>query len=398
VVGTGAYSQSGGSASKSAETISAASVDESGVLVNEDGKLTLSDVVVTTTGSSSSSDDSSFYGLDAAVIALNGSTVSETGGSVTTSGDGANAIFSYGSGSSVAPTGVVVSASGQYAHGVMASGGGSLTADDLTVTTTGANGAAVATDRGGGTITVLGGTYRTSRMSSPGIYSTGTITASDATFDATGAEAAVIEGSNSVTVTDSHLTGSVNRGVMIYQSMSGDAQGSAGVFSETGGSLTALSGPIFYVTNTTAAINLSCVALDGSSGVQLDAAAGQWGASGSSGGQATFNAVDQTLSGSVDVDGISTVALDLSDRSTLSGAINAAASAKSVSLSLDSSSRWTVTGTSYLTVLSDSAGISGSNVTNIVGDGHTVYYTSSANPSLDGRTYALLDGGTLTPA
>jgi hypothetical protein len=132
--------------------------------------------------------------------------------------------------------------------------------------------------------------------------------------------------------------------------------------------------------------------------VQLDAAAGQWGASGSNGGQATFNAVDQTLSGSVDVDGISTVALDLSDRSTLSGAINAAASAKSVSLSLDGSSRWTVTGTSYLTVLSDSAGISGSNVTNIVGDGHTVYYTSSANPSLDGRTYALLDGGTLTPA
>jgi hypothetical protein len=185
---------------------------------------------------------------------------------------------------------------------------------------------------------------------------------------------------------------------MIYQSMSGDAQGSAGVFSETGGSLTALSGPIFYVTNTTATINLTCVTLDGSSGVLLDAAAGQWGSSGSNGGQASLNAVHQTLSGSVDVDGTSTVALDLSNESTLTGAINTAASAKSVSLSLDGSSRWTVTGTSYLTVLSDSAGITGSSVTNILGDGHTVYYTSSANPSLDGRTYALVDGGTLTPA
>jgi hypothetical protein len=165
----------------------------------------------------------------------------------------------------------------------MASGAGSLTADNLTVTTAGANGAAVATDRGGGTITVLGGTYRTSGTSSPGIYSTGTITASGATFDATGAEAAVIEGSNSVTVTDSHLTGSVNRGVMIYQSMSGDAQGAAGVFSETGGSLAALSGPLFYVTNTTATIDLSCASLDGSSGVLLDAAAGQWGSSDSNG-------------------------------------------------------------------------------------------------------------------
>jgi hypothetical protein len=298
----------------------------------------------------------------------------------------------------VAVTGVVVSASGQYAHGVMASGGGSLTATDLTVTTAGASGAAVATDRGGGTITVEGGTYRTAGMNSPGIYSTGNITASDATFEATGAEAAVIEGSNSIAVTGSHLTGTVNRGVMIYQSMSGDAQGSTGVFNETGGSLTALSGPILYVTNTTATINLSCVTLDGSSGVLLDAAAGQWGATGSNGGQATLNATDQILSGSVDVDGISTVALNLSKGSTLTGAINTAASAKSVSLSLDGSSRWTVTGTSCLTLLSDSAGISGSTVTNIVGDGHTVYYTSSANPSLDGRTYTLVDGGTLTPA
>jgi len=280
----------------------------------------------------------------------------------------------------------------------MASGGGSLTATDLTVTTAGASGAAVATDRGGGTITVEGGTYRTAGMNSPGIYSTGNITASDATFEATGAEAAVIEGSNSIAVTGSHLTGTVNRGVMIYQSMSGDAQGSTGVFNETGGSLTALSGPILYVTNTTATINLSCVTLDGSSGVLLDAAAGQWGATGSNGGQATLNATDQILSGSVDVDGISTVALNLSKGSTLTGAINTAASAKSVPLSLDGSSRWTVTGTSYLTLLSDSAGISGSTVTNIVGDGHTVYYTSSANPSLDGRTYTLVDGGTLTPA
>jgi hypothetical protein len=397
-VGTGAYSQSGGSASKSGQTITAAASDESGVLVNESGELNLTGVAVTTTGASTSSDDSSFYGLDAGVLALNGSTITESGGSVTTSGDGANAIFAYGSGSSVTATGVTASATGQYAHGVMASGGGSITATDLTVSTTGGSGAAVATDRGGGTITVNGGTFRTSGGNSPGIYSTGTITAKDATFDATGAEAAVIEGSNSITVTDSQLTGAVNRGVMIYQSMSGDAQGSAGVFTDTGGSLTALAGPILYVTNTTATINLAGVTLRGSSGVLLDAAAGQWGSSGSNGGQAIVNAACQTLSGSVDVDAISTAILNLTDGSSLSGTIDSAGTAKSVTLSLDGTSRWTVTGTSYLTVLSDSAGISGSTVTNIVGNGHTVYYTSSANPSLGGETYTLAGGGTLTPA
>jgi len=47
-------------------------------------------------------------------------------------------------------------------------------------------------------------------------------------------------------------------GVMIYQSMSGDAQGTKGTFTMTGGSLayTATDGPLFYVTNSTAVILL----------------------------------------------------------------------------------------------------------------------------------------------
>jgi len=49
-------------------------------------------------------------------------------------------------------------------------------------------------------------------------------------------------------------------------------------------------------------------------------------------------------------------------------------------------------------VLDDSAGVSGSKVTNIVGDGHTVHYDTSSDPSLGGRTYTLEGGGTLTPA
>jgi hypothetical protein len=37
-------------------------------------------------------------------------------------------------------------------------------------------------------------------------------------------------------------------------------------------------------------------------------------------------------------------------------------------------------------------------MTNIVGNGHTVYYDARSNPSLGGRTYTLEGGGTLNPA
>jgi len=397
VTGTGAFTLAGGQASKSDQAIMAASTNESGVLAKDSAKLTLTDVNVSTTGSSSSSDNSSFYGLDAGVLAFTGSAINESGGLVTTTGDGANAVFAYGSGSSITISDTKIKASGQYAHGIMASGGGSIKAINVTVSTAGASSAAVATDRGGGAITVIGGTFKTSGHNSPGLYSTGTLKATGATFDATGAEAAVVEGSNSVIVTSSHLTGHVNRGVMLYQSMSGDAQGEKGTFTETGGSLTALDGPLFFVTNTTAAINLTGVKLSDPSGTLLDAAASSWGTSEANGGNVTVNATRQSMTGAVDVDDISTAVLNLKDGSSLSGAINAAGTGKSVTLSLDKSSKWTVMGNSHLTVLRDSAGVSGSKVTNIVGDGHIVYYDANSNPWLGGRTYTLQGGGTLTP-
>ena len=49
-------------------------------------------VATRTSGASSSSDQSSFYGLNAAVLAKTGS-ITMNGGSLTTSGDGANGIF-----------------------------------------------------------------------------------------------------------------------------------------------------------------------------------------------------------------------------------------------------------------------------------------------------------------
>ncbi|MGA2383710.1 MAG: hypothetical protein ABSG61_09785 [Gemmatimonadales bacterium] len=387
------YSQSGGTATLSGKTYTASSTDRSGVTVTGGGTLSLNSSTISTTGSTSSSDSSSFYGLDAGVLASGASTIRLAGSSVKTTGTGANGVFATGSGTSITLVDDTIACTGQLGHGVDATLGATLSLTNVLITTgPGANSAAIATDRGGGTITATGGTFTTSGADAPGIYSTGSISVSGATIVATGSEGAVIEGANAITLTNTALTGTLKRGVMIYQSMSGDAQGTRGVFTMTGGSLTAMAGPLFYVTNSTGVITLSGVATTAASDTVVQAAAGGWGTSGSNGGTAILAADAQTLMGNLVTDSYGSITVTLKNGSSLTGAINTAA------LTLDASSTWTVTANSALTSLTG-ATISGSSITNIVGNGYTVTYDASlaANSWLGGLAYSLPSGGQLIP-
>jgi hypothetical protein len=185
---------------------------------------------------------------------------------------------------------------------------------------------------------------------------------------------------------------------MIYQSMSGDAEGTKGTFNMTGGSLTAAVGPLLNVTNSTGIFNLKGVALTAGSGVLINAAADSWGTSGSNGGTVVLTADAQTLAGNVTADSISSVSLTLKNNSALKGTINANHKAKAANLTLDASSSWNVTGDSAITALVDADGISGASLTNITGNGFTVTYDASASTALNGKTYTLAGGGTLKPA
>jgi hypothetical protein len=397
-----AYTQTGGTETKTGGTYTASGTDQSAILVTGGGVLTLTGAAITTSGDTSSNDESSFYGLNAAVLANAAGQITLSDSTITTSGTGANGAFAEGSGSSVALSNVTIDATGDGAHGVMATNGGVMALTDVDMTTAGKNSGAIATDRGGGTIVATGGTVTTSGQDSPGIYSTGDITVSGATISAIGAEAAVIEGANSITLVDTDLSSSLadKWGVMIYQSMSGDAQGTRGIFTMTGGSLanSATTGPLFYVTNSTGVITLKAVEVMAASGILVDASANsRWGNSGSNGGTVILTADGQTLAGDMTADNISSIAAALQNGSALTGTIDAAHTAQAVNLTLDGSSTWTVTANSYLTCLSDPDGISGTAITNIIGNGHTVYYDASECPALGGKTYTLSGEGTLQP-
>jgi hypothetical protein len=398
---SGAYTLDGGTKTLSDPSYTAAKEDQSGVYVINGGSLTLNNATVSTSGNTSSDENSSFYGLNAGVLAASASNLTMNGGTITTSGTGANGAFATGSGTSVALTNVVINATGDGGHGVMATQGGVMALTGVDITTSGAHSAPIATDRGGGTIIASGGTITTSGQDSPCYYSTGVLTITGSTCNATGSETVVIEGTNSVILTDSALASSVadKWGVMIYQSFSGDATGSDGVFTMSGGSLayTDAGGPLFYVTNTTGNITLKGVQVSASSGTLLKAEGNdRWGTSGANGGTANFTADAQTLSGNFTADAISSLNLTLINASTLTGAINPENSAKAANLTLDASSTWTVTADSYLTCLTNPT-ISGTNISNIIGNGHTVYYDPGACPALSSMTYTLAGGGTLTP-
>lgn len=124
----------------------------------------------------------------------------------------------------------------------------------------------------------------------------------------------------------------------------------------------------------------------------------RWGSSGSNGGTVIFTADGQTLAGNMTADAISSLTLTLQNGSKLTGAINAEQTAQAVDLTLDGTSTWNVTGDSYLTCLNDGDGISGTKITNITGNGHTVTYDASSCSTLNGKTYTLAGGGYLQPA
>ena len=399
------------SKSLSNKTVSSTTSDESAILVNNGSELKASGLTIKKSGDTSNTENSEFYGINSGILVEKNSSTLIKNSVIKTTANGANAIFSTGEKSEITVKNTKISTTGDSSRGLDATYGGTINAEEVTINTQGQHCAAVATDRGEGTITATSSTLNTNGKGSPCIYSTGNITVSNSKGLATNSSCAVIEGKNSITLNSSKLTsyglgrtddGIDNCGVMIYQSMSGDADTGTGTFTSKNSTLTISkkssaykTSPMFFITNTNAVINLTNTTLNYGSNKLLIVSgnSGEWGTSGSNGGTVTLNANKQTLTGDITVDNISTATLKLKS-STLTGTINSANSAKAVNVSLDGSSTWNVTGDSYVTKL-----ILKNNDTSLIKDnGHTIYYDASANSWLNGKTITLSNGGKLTPA
>ena len=369
------------SATQSNQTYASTTSDESALLISTSEDVTITNPTVTKTGNSDGGDNCNFYGLNAAVLVKGGSTTTITGGSITSSASGANGVFSYGGnggsngasgdGTTVIISDMTITTTGSGSGGIMTTGGGVTYAYNLTVETSGGSSAPIRTDRGGGTVYVDGGTYTSNGLGSPAIYSTADITVENATLISNLSEGVCIEGKNSITLVNCNLTATNTKcngnakfldTIMIYQSMSGDADSGTSTFSMTGGTLTSNKGHVFHVTNTTAVISLDGVTIvnNDSDGILLSVCDDGW-----SGGSniATLNATDQTLEGTILVGSDSKLTLNLAGSSTFTGTLsgvisNASGSSVSgtigtVNVSIEAGSTWNLTADTYISSLTN---------------------------------------------
>ena len=128
---------------------------------------------------------------------------------------------------------------------------------------------------------------------------------------------------------DEHIS-ETYKNIFLYQSMSGDADEGTASFTAKDSTITTNKGDTIFVTN--------------------------------------------TINGNIYVDSISTLTMKLSNGSKYTGTINGEKTAKTISLSLDSSSSITLTGDTYITSL-DNADSTNSNINF---NGHKLYVNGTA--------------------
>ena len=376
-------------------TYTSTTADQNAIWATGDITAKLSNITVKKTGDSDGGDSTSFYGTNSGILASGGAKLTLNNINVTTNAKGANGVFCYGGsattnnstsdGTTVTIKNSRITTKADNSGGIMTTGGGTTNAYNLKIKTAGTSSAAIRTDRGGGTVKVNKGTYTTTGKGSPAVYSTADVTVSNATLKATASEGIVIEGKNKVTLknctlTDNNTTlngqSTTYKNIFLYQSMSGDAASGSASFKATGSKITTKKGDTFYITNTSAKISLTnnTITNTDSTGNFLRAQADSWGNSGSNGGDVTLTMSKQKASGNIVIDSISTLDMTMKNNSSYKGTINGSNEAKSIALTLDKSSKITLTGDSYVTSFTDAD----SSYSNINFNGYKLYVNGTA--------------------
>lgn len=351
------------------ETYESNTKDENTILVNGDVDVNMNNITVNKSGDSDGGDNTSFYGINSAILAKSGAIVIIKNSTINTNATGANGVFSYGGssttnnssndGTTVTISDSTITTTKDNSGGIMTTGGGIMNAYNLIINTSGISSAAIRTDCGGGKVNVDGGTYKTTGQGSPTIYSTADIIVSNAKLIAKASEGVVIEGKNSVTLNNVTLTDTNNKlngksttykNIFLYQSMSGDASNGTSSFTSKNSKITTNKGDTFYVTNTTAVIDLenNTITNNDKSGAFLRIKKDSWGNSGSNGGNVTLKATNQLINGDIVIDSISTLTMNLKN-SNFTGKINKSNNAKSIDLNIDKDTKIKLTGNSYVT-------------------------------------------------
>ncbi len=373
------------------ETYTSKGDDENALRVSG-ASVSLEDVQVHKQGgASSNTENGDFYGMNAALLATDGALLTISKAEISSDAPNGNGVFSYGEGTVISINKSSIETLGDNSGGLQTTGGATMNAVDVQVSTAGSSSAAIRSDRGGGTVNVIGGSYRSSGLNSPAVYSTADITVMNAELTAENSEALVIEGKNAIKLLDCQVSGQMSStqgasSTTPRRVRASPAEIGTSEFSAQGGRITSQNGDMFYVTNTHCLMTLDGVELidESESGGLLLRVCGNsgrrgWGVAGANGGQVELLAKHQHLAGDVQVDSVSTLSLQLTEGSVLTGAINIVENAAggeavpdNVSVSIAEGCAWNLTGDCTISSLENAGTINFNGHTITLADGQVL--------------------------
>ena len=366
-------------------------------------------------GLSSDINSSLYYGLNAALITKDGSSSNLTDSKIKTSSEYATAFYVTGMGSQANLTNTILETTKNNSSGLTASDISEIIAENVIIKTNGVSSPAIKTMNEDSTITVMDSNLETNGTNSPLLYSSGKIEATNIKGTAINSYIAILEGRNSIFITESELltnaigfkkNNDLSSGVFIYNKDSKNISANIGnaeftiessnlsINKESKNYKTA---PMFMITNQTAVINITDTSLNFGSNILLNASGNKgYGDKNNNGADVTLTTTDQYLKGEILVDELSKVRLQL-NTSTFKGHINEKNLSKEVDVTFDKNSRWILTGDSYVNTLTIQNGRINRLRTYIDSNGYDIYYNANNNEWLNGKTIRLTGGGKLIP-
>jgi len=270
----------------------------------------------------------------------------------------------------------------------------SATLTNLTITTYNIDSPALYADNNS-TIKITDSKLNSQESNSPLLYSKGTIEVTNTELTTLNNFLGLIEGAHSITITDSNLTNTSSYGSFYlfnnYDSSSTtEDEATLTIKNSTlNNNETDSQAPLFYLDNTNAVINLSNSLINYNNKIFLDL---------DEYSKASITLADMDIIGDINVSNGSTLRMNI-NTSSYTGTINGNNTSIDVDITLDSDSTWTLTGDSYVNILS----ITKSDATRknirkyIKSNGYNIYYNAENNEWLNGQTISLPGGGKLIP-
>ena len=352
----------------SGKTLISETGDESVVHVSEGAVVSVRDSILENGGTGYGGDSASFYGVGATLLVTDG-VLYASDDTITSTTSGGTGIFAYGDGTAYV-SGCNISTSQASAGGLHVAGGGTLYAWDCVVDTSAPMAAAaIRSDRGGGKMVIDGGRYVTNGGTGA-VYVTADISVHNAYLYSGASEAIAIEGKNTLRLFDCDLSGNMTASalndnkvwnIIVYQSMSGDADVGTSEYDMIGGTLTCAGGPVVYNTNTSSYITFKNVEVfygeETTCWLQVtgNSSTRTWGRAGNNGANCIFTASSQSMRGDVVYDSISSLDFYMLEGSELTGAIvrddslnGGYSGSKKANVYIDADSTWIVTGDSFI--------------------------------------------------